>query len=61
LVLTGVLFREQVHIKLVHQHGLVSGTSGRIQDIRDWEKLGIKEDGVVPYPPGYQPKAIKIK
>jgi hypothetical protein len=61
LVLTGVLFREQVHIKLVHQHGLVCGTSGRIQDIRDWQKLGIKEDGVVPYPLGYQPKAIKIK
>ena len=42
-------------MKLAHVFGPFRGTAGRLQDIADCKRLGIREDGTIPYPPGYQP------
>ncbi|MEI8284804.1 MAG: hypothetical protein WCG52_07410 [bacterium] len=57
LLQTGVLFHGRIHIKVAHIFGPFRGVAGRIQDIKDWKTLGIKEDGTIPYPPNYQPMA----
>lgn len=58
LLQTGVLFRGTIHAKISHRFGLFRGIWGRLKDIEDWQNLGIKEDGRVPYPPNYQPNAL---
>jgi len=58
LLQTGVLFRGTIHAKISHRFGPFRGIWGRLKDIEDWQNLGIKEDGRVPYPPNYQPNAL---
>jgi hypothetical protein len=58
LLQTGVLFRGTIHAKISHRFGPFRGIWGRLKDIEDWQSLGIKEDGRVPYPPNYQPNAF---
>lgn len=55
LLETGVLFSGTLDVKLAHVFGPFRGSSGRLQDIADCKRLGIGEDGTIPYPPGYQP------
>ena len=55
LLETGVLFSGTLDVKLAHVFGPFRGTAGRLQDIADCKRLGIREDGTIPYPPGYQP------
>jgi hypothetical protein len=55
LVETGLLFSGTVDVKLAHVFGPFRGSAGRLQDIADCKRLGIREDGTIPYPPGYQP------
>lgn len=55
LLETGVLFSGTLDVKLAHVFGPFRGTAGRLQDIADCRRLGIREDGTIPYPPGYQP------
>lgn len=55
LLETGVLFSGTLDVKLAHVFGPFRGTGGRLQDIADCKRLGIREDGTIPYPPGYQP------
>jgi hypothetical protein len=55
LVETGILFSGTVDVKLAHVFGPFRGSAGRLQDIEDCKRLGIREDGTIPYPPGYQP------
>jgi hypothetical protein len=55
LVETGVLFSGTLDVKLAHVFGPFRGAAGRRQDIADCKRLGIREDGTIPYPPGYQP------
>lgn len=58
LLQTGILFQGTVHAKVAHRFGPFRGIWGRLKDIEDWQNLGIKEDGKIPYPPNYQPNAI---
>jgi hypothetical protein len=55
LVETGILFSGTVDVKVAHVFGPFRGSAGRLQDIEDCKRLGIREDGTIPYPPGYQP------
>jgi len=55
LLETGVLFSGTLDVKLAHVFGPLRGSSGRLRDIADCKRLGIREDGTIPYPPGYQP------
>jgi len=55
LLETGVLFAGTLEVKLAHVFGPLRGASGRLEDIADCKRLGIREDGTIPYPPGYQP------
>ena len=55
LLETGVLFSGTLDVKLAHVFGPFRGSSGRLQDIADCKRLGVREDGTIPYPPGYQP------
>lgn len=55
LLETGVLFSGTLDVKLAHVFGPFRGSSGRLQDIADCKRLGICEDGTIPYPSGYQP------
>jgi len=55
LVETCVQFSGTLDIKLAHVFGPFRGVAGRLQDIADCKRLGIREDGTIPYPPGYQP------
>ena len=55
LLETGVLFSGTLDVKLVHVFGPLRSASGRLEDIADCKRLGIREDGTIPYPPGYQP------
>jgi hypothetical protein len=59
LLLTGVLFSGQIEIKIAHVFGLFRDVKGRILDIEESRALGIHETGGIPYPPNYQPKAIR--
>ena len=58
LLQTGVHFQGTIHAKISHRFGPFRGIWGRLKDIEDWQNLGIKEDGRVPYPPNYQPNAL---
>jgi hypothetical protein len=55
MVEIGLLFSGTVDVKLAHAFGPFRGSTGRLQDIEDCKRLGIREDGMIPYPPGYQP------
>jgi hypothetical protein len=55
IVETGLLFSGTIAVKLAHVFGPFRGSAGRLQDIEDCKRLGIREDGTIPYPPGYQP------
>jgi hypothetical protein len=55
LVETGLLFSGTIDVKLAHVFGPFRGSAGRLQDIEDCKRLGIREDGTIPYPSGYQP------
>jgi hypothetical protein len=55
LLLTGVLFNGDVDFKFAHVFGPFRGVKGRLQDIKDCRRLGIKETGEIPYPTDYQP------
>jgi hypothetical protein len=57
LLETGVLFNGTIDIKIAHVFGPFRGVAGRLRDIEDCRRLGIKETGEIPYPPGYQPLA----
>jgi hypothetical protein len=57
LVETGVLFNGAIDIKIAHIFGPFRGVAGRLRDIEDCRRLGIKETGEIPYPPNYQPLA----
>jgi hypothetical protein len=59
LVETGILFDHDIHIKIAHVFGLFRGINGRLEDIDDCQRLGIRETGEIPYPPDYQPLAIR--
>ena len=59
LLETGVLFDGEIHIKIAHVFGLFRGIDGRKRDIADCHRLGIEEDGTIPYPPNYQPLALQ--
>ena len=55
LLETGVLFSGTLEVKLAHVFGPFRGSRGRLEDIANCKRLGIREDGTIPYPPGYQP------
>lgn len=58
LLQTGILFRGDIHLKVAHRFGIFREIRGRLDDIRNWTELGIKEDGKIRYPPNYQPHSI---
>lgn len=55
LLQVGVLFDGEIDFKFQHVFGPFRGVAGRLKDIADCERLGIKETGEIPYPPNYQP------
>jgi hypothetical protein len=55
LLETGVLFTGTINVKIAHVFGMFRDVKGRLRDIEDYKRLGIRETGVIPYPPGYQP------
>jgi hypothetical protein len=57
LLETGVLFDGEIDIKIAHVFGPFRGVKGRLRDVEDCKRLGIKETGEIPYPPNYQPLA----
>ena len=57
LLETGVLFDGEIDIKVAHVFGPFRGVKGRLRDIEDCKRLGIRETGEIPYPPNYQPLA----
>jgi hypothetical protein len=59
LLETGVLFTGDLDLKIAHVFGPFRDVSGRQRDIADTQRLGIKETGEIPYPPGYQPLAVR--
>lgn len=59
LVETGLLFQGRINLKIAHVFGLFRALDGRLRDIDDCGRLGIVEDGTIPYPPDYQPLAHK--
>jgi hypothetical protein len=59
LLETGVLFNGEINIKIAHVFGPLRGVRGRLRDIEDCRRLGIKETGDIPYPTDYQPLGRK--
>jgi hypothetical protein len=59
LLQVGVLFSGDLDTKISHIFGLFRFLSGRARDIEDCRRLGIVENGEVPYPPDYQPLALR--
>jgi hypothetical protein len=59
LLQVGVLFSGDLDIKVAHIFGLFRSLSGRGRDIEDSRRLGIVETGEVPYPPDFQPLALR--
>lgn len=57
LLETGVLFDGEIDIKIAHVFGPFRGVKGRLHDVEDCKRLGIRETGEIPYPPNYQPLA----
>lgn len=57
LLQTGVLFDGEIDIKVAHVFGPFRGVKGRLLDVEDCKRLGIRETGEIPYPPNYQPLA----
>lgn len=57
LVQTGVLFNGPIDIKIAHVFGPLRNIAGRFGDIEDCRRLGIRENGEIPYPANYQPLA----
>jgi hypothetical protein len=57
LLQTGVLFDGEIDIKVAHVFGPFRGVKGRLRDVEDCKRLGIRETGEIPYPPNYQPLA----
>lgn len=57
LLETGILFDGDIDITIAHVFGPFRGVTGRLRDIEDCRRLGIKENGEIPYPPDYQPLA----
>jgi hypothetical protein len=55
LLLAGLLFEGRIDVKFAHVFGPFRGTDGRMRDIEDCRRLGIRETGEIPYPPNYQP------
>lgn len=60
LVATGVLFDGEVDFKFAHVFGVFRGVDGRLRDLEDCRRLGIRETGKIPYPPDYQPYAVRV-
>jgi len=54
-----VLFNGDIDVKIAHIFGPLRGMKGRLRDIEDCRRLGIKETGDIPYPPDYQPLGRK--
>lgn len=61
LLETGILFDGTIDVKIAHVFGPFRGVAGRLQDVEDCRRLGVKETGEIPYPPGYQPLAWKSR
>jgi hypothetical protein len=57
LLETGLLFAGRIDIKFANVFGPLRDVAGRLRDIDDCRRLGIRETGEIPYPPGYQPLA----
>jgi hypothetical protein len=57
LLETGILFDGEIDIKIAHVFGPFRGVKGRLRDVEDCKRLGIRETGEIPYPPNYQPLA----
>ena len=55
MVETGLLFSGAVEVKFAHRFGPFRGVAGRLRDIDDCRRLGIRETGAIPYPHDYQP------
>jgi hypothetical protein len=61
LVETGIFFNGPIDIKIAHVFGPLRNIAGRFRDIEDCQRLGIKENGEIPYPANYQPLAWSRK
>ena len=57
LLETGLVFDGRIDIKFANVFGPFRAVAGRLRDIDDCRRLGIRETGEIAYPPGYQPFA----